>query len=147
MERPGVGVSNRFTRTIAGKTYVLVGKRRGKHGAGSYAYPGGHIELDEHWLTAAVRETKEEIDVDLTTERFSHWVSITNDVFSPTKHYVTIFVTAELTDEEASRVKNMEPEFCEGWEWIEESKLRGGEAGDIFLPLQNLYGGKASMPV
>lgn len=42
-------------------------------------------------------------------------VHLTNDVFEPeTKHYITIFVTADVKSDSAP-LENMEPHKCEGW--------------------------------
>lgn len=40
-----------------------------------------------------------------------------SDVLLPGKHYITIFMQAEI-DADAQAVRNMEPNKCEGWSWI-----------------------------
>lgn len=44
---------------------VLVGKRVGPRGAGQFGLPGGFVENTETTLDAAMRETKEELGIDL----------------------------------------------------------------------------------
>lgn len=44
---------------------VLVGKRKGARGNGQYGLPGGFIDADESTMDAVLRETKEELSVDL----------------------------------------------------------------------------------
>lgn len=38
------------------------------------------------------------------------------------KHYITIWMVAEWVEGEA---ENVEPEKCEGWEWIDYDQLAG----------------------
>ena len=43
---------------------ILIGKRRGSH-AQYYSIPGGHLELGETFEEAAIKEIKEETDLDI----------------------------------------------------------------------------------
>jgi 8-oxo-dGTP diphosphatase len=45
--------------------HVLLGKRRGTYGEGKWGLPQGYIEFDEDFLTAAIREVKEETGLDV----------------------------------------------------------------------------------
>jgi 8-oxo-dGTP diphosphatase len=90
---------------------LLAGIRKGSHGAGSLALPGGHLDVGEDWEACARREVMEEmgiaIDGPLTL------VHVTNDVFDANRHYVTIFLQGRVSD--ATMVRNMEEDKCEGW--------------------------------
>jgi 8-oxo-dGTP diphosphatase len=123
--RPKVGIGI----IIIKDNKVLLGKRKNAHGEGDWAFPGGHLELNESWEDCVKREIKEEVDIKVKNIRFG---AVTNDIFEKeSKHYITIFM---LTDYESEEVKTMEPEKCEYWEWFEWDKLPNPR----FLPLQNL---------
>jgi 8-oxo-dGTP diphosphatase len=91
---------------------VLLGKRKGKkHGAGQYAWPGGHLEYMESIEGCAKREVKEESDMEIDNVRFVRLLNLKD--YAP-KHYIDIGVVA---DWKSGEPKNMEPEKLEGWEW------------------------------
>ena len=107
---------------------VLLGKRKSSHGKYSWAPPGGHLEFNEQIEECAIRETKEETNLEIKNLRIG---PITNDIHKDEdKHYVTIFVISEY---KSGNVKLMEPEKCEQWEWFEWNNL----PQPLFLPLQN----------
>lgn len=59
--------------------------------------PGGHLEYGESFADTAIRETVEETGLEIGNVKF---LIATNDVFGEGKHYVTIFVTAEIVGTE-----------------------------------------------
>ena len=72
--------------------------------AGTWQFPGGHLEVGESWFACAERETLEETGLVVKAEKF---LTATNDIFDPAgKHYITIFVLCRRVDE------NAEPEVC-----------------------------------
>lgn len=128
--RVGVGVVVR----VPGTAKIYAGIRKGSHGAGSLALPGGHLEMYESWEDCATREIKEEMDLDLTDLRFAH---VTNDIMrDEEKHYVTIFMMATPVPGSAPP-KNMEPHKCEGWQAYAWEDVKNFE-GPLFGPLQRL---------
>ena len=112
--RVGVGVLVESTDHV-GK--VLFGKRLGSHGAGQFALPGGHLELGESWEECAIREVKEETNLDIVNLRFCSVTNSINMGGNPLKHYVTIFMRGHVAST-TSPLMNMEPHKCEQWEWI-----------------------------
>jgi 8-oxo-dGTP diphosphatase len=95
---------------------VLMGRRKGAHGEGTWAFPGGHVELGEHPIDTAYRELKEETGnewgvIELSIYRPTPYAS---SVFSDGKHYITLFFYGLVIFGEP---KLMEPDKCEGWVW------------------------------
>lgn len=119
----GVGV------IIVRDGYLLLGKRRGSHGADTWALPGGHLEFGESIQSCAKREIFEETGVVVNSVRN---VAFTNDFFeNERKHYVTLFVLAEKW---SGQPAVMEPNKCKGWLWFDWANL----PTPLFVPLQNL---------
>ena len=96
-----------------------------------------HLEVGEEWGTCAIRETKEETNLDCKALSFN---AVTNDRFidgNPMKHYITIFMNIEVKPGSAL-LSNLEPEKCEGWEWMNHNDLRDihkANEGVLFDPL------------
>ncbi len=121
--RVGVGI------VILRDNCILLGERLGSHGSGTWATPGGHLEVGESITECAKREVLEE------TGLVVHSVTklgFTNDIFEKeSKHYVTLFVVASC-DKADPQV--MEPDKCRQWKWCKVDEL----PEPLFLPLVNL---------
>ncbi len=96
---------------------VLLGKRKGSHGAGEYSSPGGHLENMEDIEACARRETLEETGVEIKDVSPLCFLNVAD--YAP-KHYVHIGVTAEWARGE---VRVMEPDKVESWDWYDLNKL------------------------
>lgn len=112
---------------------VLLLRRAGVHGGGTWSTPGGHLEWGETPEACAIRETREEADVEVSNVRF---VAITNDFFEESgKHYITIWMEGDYASGEA--VVNAPYESDQvgwfGWEALPEP---------LFLSLVNLRSGR-----
>lgn len=146
--RVGVGVFIlQSKRETLDNPAFLIGKRINSHGSGTYALPGGHLEFGETLEECATREIMEETGLRVTAPRY---LTATNDYMAAeNKHYITMFMVCERMDNN-DEAQVLEPNKCEGWEWIEwEELLRSvkamNEAVDgevsgrrLFLPLVNL---------
>lgn len=123
LPRVGVGV------LVIQSERVLLGRRIGSLGAGTWALPGGHLEFGETVEQCAIRETLEETGLAIHITGFGPY---TNDVMlEEGKHYVTCFVLAEF---DRGEPEIREPDKCEGWSWFAWSEL----PDNLFQPLQNL---------
>ena len=124
MQRPKVGIGVFVNRN--GK--ILVGKRKGAHGAGTWALPGGHLEPGESFETCCRREVLEETG--LIINNISP-VVFTNDIFRDEGlHYITLFFEG---DYQAGEAIIAEPHHCEEWRWVSLENI----PRPIFLPLRN----------
>ncbi len=109
--RPKVGIGVLIRRD----NKVLLHKRKSEHGYGTWAFPGGHLEMFEDFDEAILREMAEECGPDLKVENIHFWTASNTIFYSEDKHYVVIFMLADWVSGEA---KVMEPDKCECWEWF-----------------------------
>lgn len=116
------------------KGQVLLGKRLSKHGTGTWAPPGGHLEFGETPEQCASRELFEETGLKIPSVKFEYF-ALTNDIFTnEEKHYVTIHCRAKYDDSIANFIDVKEKDKCETWEWFDLKKL----PSPLFLSAQNL---------
>lgn len=125
---PGIGVGVLVRR---GDDLLML-QRAGAHGAGTWTVPGGWIEHGEHWMVTAEREVLEETGLKVEAKRF---IAITHDVHPEGLHSITLFIKADLCDED-SEPAIVEPTKCPAVAWLPMDSLPG--RGDLFLPLQSL---------
>ena len=71
--RVGIGV---IVQDPQSPKKIFAGKRKGSHGAGKLALPGGHLEMQESWEECAAREVEEETGLKIEDIKFAH---VTND--------------------------------------------------------------------
>ena len=123
--RPKVGVA---VFVIKNGRFVM-GHRQGSHGHDTWGLPGGHLEFGESWEECVIRETREEVGLEIKNIRF---IAATNDIFATeSKHYITIFMVADWA---AGKAKIGEPEKCDEIAWFTYETMP--EA--VFLPLIDL---------
>ena len=122
--RVGVGVM------ILKDDKVLLGMRKGSHGAGELAFPGGHLEYMESFEDCARRETLEECGIEIDNIRFQFVANLQR--YKP-KHYAHIGLVA---DWKSGDPKVLEPEKCDGWDWYDIDKIPEGSFGTTALGIE-----------
>lgn len=112
---------------------VLVGVRKGSHGEGVYAFPGGHIDpTDTSLKQAGEREVLEETRIvcevykpDGVRDDLFTTFDILND--DGTKRYVTTYLLARYISGgnflDPNTVEGAEPHKCEVWDFVSLAKL------------------------
>jgi 8-oxo-dGTP diphosphatase len=99
----GVGV---LVRDKEGKVVLI--KRTGSHGEGTWAPPGGHVDFGESVIETGRREVKEEVGIEAGDLKV---LGFTEDFFEKEgKHYITVWLEGGwLTGE----LKKSDREFTE----------------------------------
>ncbi|MCH7492290.1 NUDIX domain-containing protein [Patescibacteria group bacterium] len=98
---------------------ILIGKRTGSH-APYYSIPGGHVELGETFEASAIREIKEETNLDITDPQV---IAVTNNLETYRKeglHYISIVL---LVNDFSGTPKIMEPDKCDDLHWVDPHNL------------------------
>ena len=93
---------------------VLVGRRRGAHGAGTWAFPGGKLEAGESPEEAVRRELAEETGLQADDVAAITW---TSDVMAGAQgglHFITLH---HLVTVGPGEPELREPDKTDGWRW------------------------------
>ncbi len=112
-QRPKVGIGVMIFKDEK----VLLCKRKGSHGEGTYAFPGGHLEYLESFENCARRETQEESGIEIQDIKFQFLANVGK--YAP-KHYVHIGLLANWKSGEP---KVLEPERADFWNWFDLKEL------------------------
>ena len=84
---------------------VLLGKRLGSYGKGKWGLPQGYIEYDEDFLTAAIREAKEETGLDVEIRSI---INVVSNFLSPRLHTLAIILLAVVKAGEPCAADDLE---------------------------------------
>jgi len=110
--RPAVGVGVMLRQG----NKVLLGRRRGSHGEGTFGWPGGGLAFGETIESAVRREAFEEAGVHVTKQRL---ICVSN-VIDYGRHYIDFEV--EVTGFEGTPAVR-EPDRVEAWQWYDFDNL------------------------
>lgn len=94
---------------------ILLGLRKGSHGAGEWSFPGGHLEMGETVFETAKRETKEETGLDINKFELISVADEMRYLESDGKHYLNVGVKGLY---EGGEPIVMETDKCEQWKWF-----------------------------
>lgn len=132
----GVGTCIIVLKQENGVDSVLLLKRLGSHGAGSWSVPGGWLDRWEASVKdSAIRELREEVGDELETSD-PFLVAVTNDVFSQEDiHCVTLWYVCDWVSGEPQL---MEPDKASEIGWFAADQL----PTPLFLPLENYLEGR-----
>lgn len=111
---------------------VLLGKRKGSHGAGTYSFIGGWMEHGESFLDTAKREAMEEAGIEVHNIIVA---TCTNTIFyEEDKQSVTVFLIVD-PESWSGTPKAMEPNKLDGeWGWYYPPAM----PSPLFKPLADL---------
>lgn len=84
---PGVSVF------VVGNGRVLLTKRNSDLGGTNWALPSGYIEYDEDFITAGIREVKEETGLDVVIDSI---INVESGFVSPRYHFLTVYMLAHV---------------------------------------------------
>jgi 8-oxo-dGTP diphosphatase len=116
---------------------LLLIRRANLHGMGTWAVPGGHLEFGETPEQCAVRETREEVGIEIDRVRF---IGATNDIFQESgRHYVTLWMRGEWIAGKPVIAAQAE---LDAVDWFDLDNL----PQPFFLPMENLVNGNSLPP-
>jgi ADP-ribose pyrophosphatase YjhB (NUDIX family) len=104
---------------------VLLGKRKGNPGRGTWALPSGYIDFEEDFLAAAIREAKEETGLEVALGSI---LNVTSSFVSPSFHFLGIYLLARATGGELAAGDDLEEVR---WFRVDELPAEMGFAEDV----------------
>jgi len=98
---------------------ILVMRRKGSHRNGSWALPGGHMEVGEEFKDTCKREVMEELNI-VVDDVFEY--GFVNNIFEEEGlHYVTLYFEAQWDTKQIPEI--MEPEKIAEIRWVNPENL------------------------
>ncbi|MBU6323698.1 MAG: NUDIX domain-containing protein [Patescibacteria group bacterium] len=139
-KRPQIGIGVMIQNE---KCEVLMGLRKGSHGAGEWAFPGGKLEFGETAQETARREAREEVGLEVGDLALISVADEMRYLESDGKHFVNLTFRARAYTGEP---RVMEPEKVAEWRWFPLSALPKDVFESSALALRNLEEGRLYRP-
>jgi len=96
--------------------HLLLGKRKGSHGAGTWSFPGGHVDFGEEPIDSVRREIMEETGLEVgDIHLYGPLPYVNTHFYEEGKQYITLYFTVKYI---GGAPKLMEPEKCSVWQWF-----------------------------
>ncbi len=126
--KTGVGVMLlKDNKVLLGHRLSTIKDTGGIYEPDSWTFPGGKQEYEETVIETAIRETKEETNLDISDIH----VYTATDEFQSDRHYVTIGVISSSYEGELIA---MEPNKIDRWSWFDLDNL----PDNIYTPSKNM---------
>lgn len=84
---------------------VLLGRRGSEPGRGTWSLPSGYIDWEEDYISAAVRETREETGLEVEVEEL---ITLVSSFVSPGYHFLGVYLTARAVGGELQAGDDLE---------------------------------------
>mgnify|MGYP001815872204 CR=1 FL=1 len=84
---------------------VLLGKRGGSPGKGTWSLPSGYVDYEEDFLTTAIRETKEETGLEV---EICSLINVVSSFVSSSFHFLGLYVVARVLGGELAAGDDLE---------------------------------------
>jgi 8-oxo-dGTP diphosphatase len=84
---------------------VLLGKRGGEPGKGTWSLPSGYVEYEDDLISTALREAKEETGLEVEVESV---INVVSSFVSPRYHFLGIYVVARVVGGELEAGDDLE---------------------------------------
>lgn len=89
---------------------VLLGRRGGEPGRGTWSLPSGYVEYEDDFLSTAIREVKEETGLDVELHGI---LNVMSSFVSPRYHFLGIYLLARVVGGELRPGDDLEAvEWC-----------------------------------
>ena len=125
-----------FTILINDHNQVLLTRRANTgFGDGCYGLPGGHVEKDELIPDAAIRETKEEVGIDILN------CQVKGVIHSEADREYLHFIVVAHPDDWQGHARNLEPDQCDDILWCPLGQLPDNTLPCVLIALQNIDNG------